>query len=268
MNRPVTPTKTLMSAAKGPRSVGRGMSAARSLLSIGPIALALLFLIRAVLPTIDPVLLVISVVLSGAVVALVRGSRIAAGIVLLLALGLLQPNIAREISFNLSSVDEPVWRLWAIGSLLGLGWTLIASILVLIGEIDYRRAIGGTAAGLVLGVALVPVFTALSAQPGFGRDLTSEELDALPVIELLNYRYEPPIVSVSRDGVYRARLTNPSDLPHTVTIDAIDLEVFVPAGRWSVIEIQGSELSTGQLELFCSIGDHLQKGMKAQLEIT
>jgi hypothetical protein len=43
--------------------------------------------------------------------------------------------------------------------------------------------------------------------------------------------------------------------------------VDVPAGRWSVIEIGGTDLAAGQLELFCSIGDHQAKGMQALLEV-
>ncbi len=107
----------------------------------------------------------------------------------------------------------------------------------------------------------------LSPQPGFGGDLTTEELDALPVIETLNFGYNPPIVSLQEGDIYRAKVVNPSDLPHTITIEAIDLEVDVPVGRWSVIEIVGSELAAGQLELFCSIGDHQAKGMQALLEV-
>ena len=246
------------------------MNARRLLLSVGPLALTVLFLIRALLPSPDPLLLQIFVVLAIAVAALVAGSRIGAGVVLLLALAFFQPANVLYFSFNLSSIDEPLWRLWAIGSLLAMGCTLAASVLVLIGEIDSRRAIGGLAVGLVLGVGLVPLFSALAPQPGFGGDLSTEELDALPVIEMLNFGYDPPIVSLQEGDIYRAKVVNPSDLPHTITIEAIeaiDLEVYVPAGRWSVIEIDGAELAAGQLDLFCSIGDHRAQGMQALLEV-
>ena len=64
----------------------------------------------------------------------------------------------------------------------------------------------------------------------------------------------------------RALLPSP-DPPHTFTIDALDLGVYVPAGRWSVIEIDGTDLAAGQLELFCSIGDHQANGMQGVLEV-
>ena len=239
----------------------------RLILSVGPLALAVLFLIRALVSGPDPLLLQIFVVLAIAVGALVAGSRIGAGVVLLLVLALFQPVTTRDFSFNLSSVDEPLWRLWAIGSILAMGCTFAASILVLIGEIDFRRAIGGLAVGLVLGAGLIPLFSTLAPQPGFGGDLSTEEIGALPVIEMLNFGYDPPIVSLQEGEFYRAKVINPSDLPHTITIKAIDLEVWVPAGRWSVIEIDGAELAAGQLELVCSVGDHRAKGMLALLEV-
>ena len=239
----------------------------RSLLSVGPLALTVLFLIRALLSGPDPLLLQIFVVLAIAVGALIAGSRIGAGVLLLLTLALFQPVTARDFSFNLSSVDDPLWRLWAIGSILAMGCTLAACVLVLTGETDLRRVIGGLAVGLVLGAGLIPLFSALAPQAGFGHDLTSEEIDALPVIEMLNFGYNPPIVSLQEGDIYRAKVVNPSDLPHTITIEAIDLEVWVPAGRWSVIEIDGAELAAGQLELFCSVGDHQAKGMQAVLEV-
>lgn len=243
------------------------MNRQRLLISIGPIALTVLFLIRSLFPSPDARLLAIFVILLVAVGALVGGSRIGAGVVLLLALALFQPITARDFSFNLSSVDEPLWRVWASASLLALGCTIVASVLVFVGEIDVKRAIGGVVAGLALGVGLFPVFAALSPEPGFGGDLSAAELDSLPVIAMLNFRYEPPIVSLWADDTYRARVVNDSDLPHTITIDAIDLEVFVPAGRWAVIEIDGAELAAGQRELFCSIGDHRAQGMVALLEV-
>jgi hypothetical protein len=129
------------------------------------------------------------------------------------------------------------------------------------------RRFWGLAVGLTLGVGLIPLFSSLAPQAGFGGDLSTEELDALPVIEMLNFGYNPPIISLQAGDVYRAKVLNPSDLQRTITIEAIDLEVYVPAGRWSVIELDGSELATGQLELFCSIGDHRAQGIQALLEV-
>lgn len=239
----------------------------RALVGVGPVLLSAIFLIRAVRPVPDTLLLSIFAVLFLAVAAMIAGRRIGAAVVLALGLALFQPITARDFAFSLGSVDSTAWRWWAIVGVIALGMTLVSSVVIALGRTDSASILGGSVAGVALGFALLLVFPALSAQPNFGGDLTAAELDALPVIELLNYRYEPPVVSVAPDGMLRAKLDNPSDLPHTVTIDELDLEVYVPAGRWSVIEIDGQELAATRYELYCSIGDHRPLGMQALLEI-
>jgi hypothetical protein len=191
---------------------------------------------------------------------------------MVLGLALLQPITAREFSFNLSAIDSDGWRAWAVASLLALGWSLIAALVVLaagdrVDEASGRRAAGGVAAAFATGVALVAVFPVLSPQPGFGGDLDAAAIDALPVIELVNYRYEPIVVEAPRGETFRARLDNPSGLPHTFTIEALDLEVFVPAGRWAILEIEADAVAAGPLPVVCTIGDHLSLGMAGVVEV-
>ena len=89
----------------------------------------------------------------------------------------------------------------------------------------------------------------------------------LPVIELLDFRYEPVVVEAVGGEVYRARLHNPTELPHTFTVDSLDLEVFVPAGRWAVLEIGADALAAAPLTVVCTIGDHLAQGMAGVVEL-
>ena len=253
-------------------------------LGVGPLCLTLLFLVRATTPAIDPILLGIFVVLAASTAGLIAGSRIGAVGVLVLGLALFQPTTAREFSFSLSAVDSQMWRLWAVGSLVALGWSLAAAIFVLVAArtIDRTpsvRIASAIAGGVVVGVALIAVFPALSPQPAFGRDLDSEAIAALPVIELLDFRYEPVIVEAAgagdgggddddgADGVYRARLDNPTELPHTFTVESLDLEVYVPAGRWAVLEIGADDLAVAPLAVVCTIGDHLALGMAGVIEL-
>jgi hypothetical protein len=244
----------------------------RWVLGLGPIGLASLFLVRATVPVVDVVLLSIFVVLVAATGALIAGSRVGAAIVLTLGLALFQPMTAREFSFSLSAPDSEVWRVWAFASLVSLGWTIVAAVVVLaLGERSDTappwRISALAGAGLVLGLGLVAVFPALSPQPAFGQGLDDETISELPVIEMLNYAYDPVVVEVGIDGVYRARLVNPSDAPHTFTIESIDLEVFVPAGRWAVLELTPDDLSAGPLAVVCTIGDHLALGMAGVVEV-
>ena len=241
----------------------------RGVLAVGPIVLSALFLARAVTPVVSVMLLSVFALLFVSTVAVVLGSRIGAAGLLLLGLALFRPVMARELAFDLSSVDSTAWRWWAVGSLLALGWSLVASAVVLIGSSDRAPAPAVALAGLALGAGLLPIFAAIAPQPGFGSDLSEDEMAALPVIEMLNYRFEPPIVSLDAEGVYRAKVENSSDLPHTITIEAIDLEVLVPAGRWAILEIDGAELAASEsLELICTVADHRDRGMRAVLEIS
>lgn len=243
----------------------------RWLLGAGPIALASLFLVRATVPVLDPLLLAIFVVLVAGTIALIGGSRIGAGVVLALALALFQPMTAREFSFSLSATDSDLWRIWAVASLASLGWTIVAAAVVLAigdrtGTAPTWRVGSLAGGGLALGLGLLAVFPALAPQPAFGQGLDDETIAELPVIEMLNFAYDPVVVEAGADGVYRARLVNPSDAPHTFTIESIDLEVYVPAGRWSVLELSPDDLAGAPLAVICTIGDHLALGMAAVVE--
>ncbi len=124
------------------------------------------------------------------------------------------------------------------------------------------------AGGLVLGVALVGVFPLLAPQPAFGQDLDDATIDALPVIRMFDFGYDPVVVDAEpgAGGAYRARIKNPTALPHTFTIEALDLEVFVPAGRWAVLELAPDDLAGAPLAVVCTIGDHLALGMAGVVE--
>ena len=243
----------------------------RWVLGLGPISLAGLFLVRATVPVVDTVLLAIFVVLVSATVGMIAGSRLGAAVVLALGLALFQPMTAREFSFSLSATDSTIWRMWAVASLLSLGWTIVAAVVVAVlgdrADSAPPWRVGSLAGGgLALGFGLVAVFPALAPQPAFGQGLDAEATETLPVIELLNDAYDPVVVEAGADGVYRARLVNPSDEPHTFTIESIGLEVYVPPGRWAVLELTPDDLAGAPLAVICTIGDHLALGMAGVVE--
>ena len=244
----------------------------RWMLGLGPVGLASLFLVRATVPVVDALLLSIFVILVAGTVALIAGSRIGAAVVLSLGVALFQPMTAREFSFSLNATDSDAWRVWAVASLVSLGWTIVAAIVVLaVGERTddappwrVGSLVGG---GLALGVALVAMFPALSPQPAFGQSLDDDAVAALSVIEMVNFAYDPVVVDAGTDAPFRARLVNPSDVPHTFTIEAIDLEVYVPAGRWAVLALTVDDLAASPLTVICTIGDHLSLGMAGVVEV-
>jgi len=244
----------------------------RWMLGLGPVGLASLFLVRATVPVVDALLLSIFVILVAGTAALIAGWRIGAAVVLSLGVALFQPMTAREFSFSLNATDSDAWRVWAVASLVSLGWTIVAAIVVLaVGERTddappwrVGSLVGG---GLALGVALVAMFPALSPQPAFGQSLDDDAVAALSVIEMVNFAYDPVVVDAGTDAPFRARLVNPSDVPHTFTIEAIDLEVYVPGGRWAVLELTVDDLAASPLTVICTIGDHLSLGMAGVVEV-
>lgn len=251
--------------------IDRFRSPSRWLLGVGPLALASLFLLRATTPAADPTLLGIFVVLLAGVAGLIAGSRIGAATVLLLSLALFQPMTAREFSFSLSAVDSDVAD-------LGCGVTRRS-------RMEHRG--GGRRVGAWRANRCRPGAPCRSAgccrsragrvadrrvpgdlsQPAFGQDLDDDEITRLPVIQLLNFGYDPVVVEAPAGEPYRARLDNASDLPHTFTIEALDIEVFVPAGRWAIIELDPDALADAPLAVICTIGDHLAQGMASVIEI-
>jgi hypothetical protein len=244
----------------------------RWVLGTGPILLSGLFVVRAVLPVPDPILLSIFVVLAAATAALIAGSRIGAGVVLLLAVALMQPMTAREFAFSLTAIDSDAWFVWAVAATISIGWSIVAAIVVLaLGHRSDSAAalpVGAAVAGGVgVGVALIAVFPILAPQPAFGAGLDSGTLDALPVIEMRDFGYDPVIAQATAGERYLARVTNPTALPHTLTIESLDVEVFVPAGRWAVLEIDADDLADAPLAVICTIGDHLVLGMAGVIEV-
>lgn len=242
----------------------------RAALAVGPIVFLGLLVVRAVTPVVDPTLLSISLVIAIATAGTVAGWRWAALAYLLVPVALLTSPAGRELSFDLSAVDSSGWRWFAVGSLLSVGVATAVAILVLVGRQPSPSTGAATiVGGLALGAVMIVGIQALEPHPAFGDDLGDEEVAALPVIELVNYGYlaDGPI-TVPSDATFRARLDNPSDLPHTFTVEELDVEVYVPAGRWAIVELDGTLLVGDDVEIICTVGDHLEQGMQIRAAVS
>jgi hypothetical protein len=56
------------------------------------------------------------------------------------------------------------------------------------------------------------------------------------------------------------RLRNTGTLPHDFTIGALDVAAFVPPGRDTYLRMPDEPAAT--FELICTVGDHLERGMR------
>jgi hypothetical protein len=232
------------------------------LLGLGPVLFVVLFAVRALMPVFDPILLGVAIaaaIISGFMLA---GQRWAAVAYLIFPIAVLTSPATEEFAFNLSAVDSSAWRIHTLAALLGLGWGIGSAAIVFFDITSPARTAAGLLGGLAAGVALVAGVQTVAPQPGFGGDLSDEELAALPVVELVNYAFRPAAIGVEAGSPFVARLDNPSDLPHSYTIEELGIDVYVPARRWAVVEIRAEQLASGDLAVICDIGDHRERGMR------
>lgn len=237
-------------------------------LVVAPIVLAALLVIRALRPNVDSTVIAVAVALVAVIVGVGFRQRWAGFALIVFPVALIVTPAAADLSFSLVAVDSDWWRWHAIASLVAGGMTIVVAVVVATGlRLGRRERFVASIGGALVGVAMIGLVQLVAPTETFGDDLTDAERAALPRVDLLNYTYVPLDLSVDADGVYRALLVNPSDLPHTVTVDELGLDLRVPAGREAVVEIDGRRLQPGVVEYYCSIGDHREIGMVGRLVV-
>ena len=242
----------------------------RTPLALAPVVFAVLFLVRSVTPVLDTTLLSIGALLVVVTGGLLVGRRWAALAYLIFPVAVFASPAGREFSFHLSAIDSAGWRWFAVLSLLSLGTSVgVVALVLLDRRPTLKMGTASVAGGLLLGGLMIVAIQALHSHPAFGDDLSDDEIAALPVIELVNYGYlaDGPI-TIPTGGTFRAVLENPSDLPHTFTVEELDVEVYVPARRWAIVELDGSSIGGDEVEIICTIGDHLEQGMRIQAVVS
>lgn len=155
----------------------------RSPLAGGPILVLLVFVFRSLTPMFDATVASISGVLIVVVAFMLAGQRWAGMAFLVLPIALFASPAGREFSFNLSAVDDPIWRWHSIVGLLSVGVGCVAAVFVALGRplrVGQRRApLVASLAGLGLGALMVLAMSALFPHPGYGQSLSSGKIDSL-----------------------------------------------------------------------------------------
>jgi hypothetical protein len=235
--------------------------------AIGPAVLAALLAGRTLLgdglaPAIG---LSVSAVLLGAAAISPRRDAWTVPGLLLGPIALLTTPAATELSFNLSRPDDRGWFALTIGLAIASGLCIAAAVTAL----TDRRMVH-LAAPVIAGLGAIGfagLLVTLDPQPDLGRDLDATTRANLPEVQLLNFAYGLPseALVVESDGTMRlrARFSNPSDLPHTFTIDDLDVDVYVPAGRSADVDVEIDPFDE-PLRIHCTIGDHTELGMVAR----
>ena len=164
-----------------------------------------------------------------------------------------------ELSFNLERPEETGWFVYAIVVLFSVA-TLAGAALGLVQPGPKRRpqllvALLGAA---VTSAAVFAFVLSFEPQENLRGDLTDAEVASLPVIDMLNFAYTPARFDIV-DGEYLALLVNDTPDPHTFTIDEDGVDLYVPAGRETVLRYTPD--GTGQRTFYCAVGDHRALGM-------
>lgn len=241
---------------------------------IAPTLFAALFAVRAVRPAVDSTLVGILVAMIVIVAAIWTGRRWAAVAFLAFPIALITTPAAADLSFSLVALDSAWWRVHAILSLLTAGVGAVGCIVLALDRpepesptIPGLRSAGLVAVGVLVGLGMIGLVRVIEPVEVAGGDLTAAERAALPRIALTNFAYAPTPIEVEAGTTHRAMLVNPSDLPHTITIDAWNIDVRVPAGREAVIEIEVPSNAEGAQEFYCAIGEHRAEGMVDDLVV-
>jgi hypothetical protein len=240
----------------------------QSPLAIGPVLFLGTFVMRSAFPAFDPLVFSITIALLAVVVCMFAGQRWAGAAFQVFPVALFTSPAGREFSFNLSAVDDRIWRWHAVVGLVSLGVGMVASVFVMLGRRPGGWTLGASLlGGAGIGALMVAAMAALFGHPGFGQTLSAQTIDSLPVIDMVNYAYDVPELNVQESKNFAIRVKNPSNLPHTITIDSLGIDLYVPAGRSSVLELTAEQMA-GPVPIYCTVGDHRALGMQRNLKFT
>ncbi len=218
----------------------------------------------------------IALLLAATAVVARRTERWVSLLLLVGPIALITSPARTELSFSLARPDDTDWFVFVLGTAIAVGLCIAAAVDVVVSVgAGHRNATLATTARVtatVLGAAgFAAALVVADPQPDLGRDLGADERNALVDIGLVNFAFAVPSGAVddyvvTTDGVarFRARLVNDSDLPHTFTIEAFGLDVYVPAGRDAVVDVD-ARATTSAVRVVCLVGDHADLGMVATL---
>lgn len=236
--------------------------------ALGPALLGVLLAGRTLLaPGLEPAIgLPIAATLLAIAVVAARGSSAAPWLLLVGPIALVTSPARTELAFNLARPREEVWFAFTVVLALGAGLSIAAAAARWRHQSQLRLSVLSLAVVAAAGFAALIV--AVDPQPDQGRDLAAPVRDALPEVTLLTYGYSVGEVEAGtvEQGRLQVMLVNDSELPHTLTVDELDVSVYVPAGRQAVLDVE-VPADAGTLPAYCAVGDHREQGMTTTVRL-
>ncbi|MER5556731.1 cupredoxin domain-containing protein [Streptomyces sp. NPDC002793] len=121
------------------------------------------------------------------------------------------------------------------------------------------------ALALTAALALSAGVVLTSPQSDDNGSLTTEQIAALPTVDMVNYRFEPSVLRAAPGQPVAFTFTNDTDDAHAFAVDKLGIDIEVPSGRTRTVVVQAPP---GRYAMHCSVGSHSADGMKGQLVIT
>jgi plastocyanin len=227
--------------------------------------LTLLYLVWALLLGAEPRwdLAVFALLPAGAAGLTLAGGRWAAPVPAVLAVAILS-YVGAEAAFNLARPGDAGPFVWTLALLGVLGIALAASIFVAVGRRTAHPA--ALAAGsVVLGAGLAAAVLVAGPQPALEDDYSPAELAALPRVQAQDTRFAPARLTARAGRPVELVLVNTGAAPHDLVIDDLGVDRVVPSGRSTVVRF--TPRTAGSYLYYCSVGDHLERGMAGRLEV-
>lgn len=170
------------------------------------------------------------------------------------------------VSFDLVRPADPIPFAVAVLTVLSAGISLTSALLVSMERRSEQPGLRRTAVGITVGVILGAVtglgMVLISPQTDDAGSLTATEIEALPRVEMVNFRFEPGQLRVEEGQPVAFRFNNDTEEAHSFAIEALGIDLTVPSGRSRTVVI---DVEAGEYPFVCTVGSHQEDGMVGRL---
>lgn len=152
----------------------------------------------------------------------------------------------------------------------------VGTVLIIVG--GCLAAVFGTASAVtsarralpvavIIAAAALPLafWSVLSSSPASAAtdvDISDTERRSAVDVEMIDHFFvvDPALIR----GGQVVHIRNTGALPHDFTVEGLDVAVFVPPGRGTYLRMPEADQET--LQLICTVGDHLELGMRLDID--
>ncbi len=166
------------------------------------------------------------------------------------------------LAYDLARPDETTYFVGPVAIIFG--GCLAAVFGTASAVLRHRRTLPLAVLSTALTIPLVVLYiVAGNPASAANDDITSAERAGAVDIEMIDFFFVANSDDLTAGSVVHLR--NTGTLPHDFTLPALDTATFVPPGRNTYIRLPRA--APGNTEIVCTIGDHLQLGMRLTIAL-